>query len=447
MAVNMSGVASGLDTAAIIRATLATRQAPIKSLETKRTQNTSQMSDLGKLANKLEDFRTAARALSSTDGVLSYNATSSDTDVLKISTWGKVAPGTYDLEVTQLAQAARFRNATGFASGTAVKAGELQIATDGGDPVVIEMNEGDTLADVAGRINGANAGATATIVNDGYASYLQVTATSTGHRLGQPAADALSITEVYTGSDGQELGLAETQSARNALVKFGTGPSALTAESRTNKNTTFVSGATLTFQKLGTSTVDIAADQSGTQSKVQSFVTAANELIGLVKSMSETSDGARKTNTDPTISRVLADLRTTLAQTVSGDNVSATYDTLSKIGLRTTRNGRYELDSTSFNRAYTADAENISRVFAEADSGIADRVDAMVDRYTKSVTGVIASRRNSLQNFGIRLDRDIITAQDRLDKYELTLRKQFDSMEAAMSSWQAQGLAVANMFR
>ncbi len=443
----MNGVASGMDTAAIIQATLATRQAPIKALEAKKSLNSTQMSDLGKLANKLEDLRTSAKALSTTQGVLSYTTSSSNTDVVKVGTSGKADPGTYDLDVTQLALAARFRNATGFASGATVKAGELQIATDGGDPATVELKEGDSLTDVASRINAAGVGATATVVSDGYASYLQLTATTTGHRLGQAASDALSVTEVYTGSDGSELGLTSTQTARNALVKFGSGPGALTAESRTNKNSTFISGVDLSFMKVGTATVEVAADKAGTKSKIENFVTTANELIGLMKSMTETPEGGRKPTADPMVSRVLADLRSTLAQTVSGDSVNENFDSLSKIGLRTTKTGRFELDSASFDRTYAADPEHLSRLFTQDTSGMVDRVDAFVDRYTKSVTGVIAARRGSLERYGTRLEKDIGSARDRLDKYEITLKKQFSVMETAMSSWQAQGLAVANMFR
>lgn len=447
MAVNMSGIASGMDTAAIIQATLATRRGPIRALEQRKTQNSTQLSDLGKLANKLEEFRNAAKALGTTQGVLSYTTTSSDTAVAKASTTGTAMPGSYELEVTQLAQASRFRMATGFASGTSVKAGELLISTDGDDPVVVEMQEGDSLADVAGRINSSEAGATATVVSDGYSSYLQLTAKSTGHRLGEPATDALQVSEVYSGTEGSELGLTRTQDARNALVKFGTGAGALTAESRTNKSGTFINNVELEFLKLGTTTVNIAADKSGTRSKVDGFVTTANELIGLVKTMTETADGARKTNADPIVSRALADVRQTLAQTVGGGSLDGNYDSLSRIGLRTTRTGRYELDTASFERAYAANPEHISKIFTTEETGIADRVGALVDRYTKSVTGVIASRRNTLERFGSRLERDINTANDRLDKFEATMRKQFDSMETSMAKWQAQGFAVANMFR
>jgi flagellar capping protein FliD len=127
--------------------------------------------------------------------------------------------------------------------------------------------------------------------------------------------------------------------------------------------------------------------------------------------------------------------------------VSSDYDGISKIGMRTTRNGRYELDDTSFSRAYNADPEHISRLFTTAGTGLADRVDDFVDKYNRTSTGIIPSRRSSLQRYGLRLDKDILTAQDRLDKFEISMRKQFDSMETAVSNWQAQGMAVANMFR
>jgi flagellar hook-associated protein 2 len=446
MAINFSGVASGMDTAAIVEATLATRRGPIRALEQKKSQNTSQLSDLGKLASKLEEFRTAARALGTTDAVLSYSIKSSDDSVVKASTSGKAMPGVYDLNVTQLAQAARFRS-QGFAAGATVTAGELQIKTDGGDPVVVAINEGDKLADVAGRINGSGAGATATIVSDGVSSYLQLTAKATGHRLGQAATDALEVTEVSTGGTGSQLMATRTQDARNAQVTFGSGPGALVAQSRTNSSSSFISGVNLTFLKTGASTVEVAADKSGTRNKVQGFVDKANELIGLVKSMTETSDGARKTNADPFLTRALSDVRATLAKAVSGNDVNGDYNTLSKIGLRTTRTGRYELNSATFDKAYDADVENISRVFAQSGTGISDRVEATIDRYTKFITGTIPARRSSLERFGRRLDADLDTARDRLDKYEETMKKQFASMEASISSWQTQGLAVASMFR
>jgi flagellar hook-associated protein 2 len=86
-----------------------------------------------------------------------------------------------------------FANATSTATGT----GTITITTGTGDPKVVAITSANSsLAGVRDAINNANAGVTATIVNDGSATpfRLLITANDTG------TANAFTITDGLSGS-------------------------------------------------------------------------------------------------------------------------------------------------------------------------------------------------------------------------------------------------------
>ena len=60
MAVNFTGISSGIDTAAIIKATLEAQRAPLRQLETRKSSYTARISDLGAIASKLDELKSLA---------------------------------------------------------------------------------------------------------------------------------------------------------------------------------------------------------------------------------------------------------------------------------------------------------------------------------------------------------------------------------------------------
>ena len=116
--ISFGGLASGLDTKAIISALVSIEERPIRALEAKKTSYTKQKSLFGDLKGLLDKLATAAKALKTTTEFLARKATSDDEDIVTATASSSAQPGTYKIKVTALAQAQVNRSA-GSASPTA----------------------------------------------------------------------------------------------------------------------------------------------------------------------------------------------------------------------------------------------------------------------------------------------------------------------------------------
>ena len=437
MAVTFGGISSGIDTKAIIQATLAAQRAPLDRLNQKKSAYTSQISDLGRLSSKLDTLQTMAKDMSKTSNVLAFQFAVGDEDVLSATADGAAAAGRYDIEVTQLATAEKNRSSA-FASGfSSVQSGVLTVQTAGDDAIDITIEEGDTLDDVVDKINGSGAKVDATVVRDGTSSYLQITASESGHTVGGSPDDAVTISENYSGGSGQTLGLTQVVQAKNS--KFTVD--GLAAESRSNAPNDIIPGLEIGLKKLGTSSLEVRPDKEGTKEKLTAFVTLVNEVMDLVKSGTRNSDGARKAEPDPAIERLGAELRSLVLQTVDG--VSSQSSSLSRIGVETTSTGKLQIDNTRFEEALGKDLRGIGKLFTTEEVGLSSRLENILERYTDSVDGVLGNRKKALNGRVDQLDAQMGRMEIRLERTQSTLQRQYATMEQVLASYQAQGSALS----
>ena len=439
MAVTFGGISSGIDTKAIVQATLAAQRVPINQLAQKKSGYSSQISDLGKLASKLDELQKLAKEMSKTSSVLAFSFGVGDDKVLAAKADGPAAAGRYELEVTQLAQAEKNRS-TSFASNySEVRAGSLTIQTAGDEAVEVAIDEGMTLQDLVDRINASGAKVDASIVRDGTSSYLQITASESGHAIGGSPDDAVVLTENYTGAGGKELGLTQVVQAKNATFTVD----GLPAEARSNNPTDIIPGLEIELKKLGTSSLDVRPDKDGTKEKMTAFVDLMNSVMDLVKSGTRTSDGARKAEPDPTLERLGTELRSLLAESVPG--LPTDRATLMRIGLGFNANGKLDRDKARFDDALDKDIRSIGRLFTTENGGLSARLENVLGRYTKSVDGVITNRKKTLNARVDQLDQQMERMEVRLERTQKTLERQFASMEQALAGIQAQGQALTSM--
>jgi flagellar hook-associated protein 2 len=439
MAVTFGGISSGIDTKAIIQATIAAQRVPINQLNTKKSGYNAQISNLGQLASKLSELQTLAKDMSKTSNVLAFTFGIGDDKVIGATADGAASAGRYDLEVTQLAQAEKNRS-TAFASNfSEVRAGTLTIQTPGDDAVEVTIDEGMTLEDLVDRINGSGAKVDASIVRDGTSSFLQLTASESGHEIGGSADDAIVLTENYTGVAGQALGLTQVVQAKNATFTVD----GLPIESRTNKPTDVLPGLELDLKKLGTSTLEVAPDKAGTKEKMKAFVDLVNGVMDLVKSSTRTSDGARKAEPDPTIERLGTELRSLLIESVPG--LPSDRNSLARIGLSMNATGKLEIDNTRFDAALDKDIRSIGRLFTNSEDGLSTKLESILERYTESVDGVLTNRKKALNGRVDQLDQQMERMETRLGRTQSTLERQFAAMEQALAGIQAQGQALTSL--
>jgi len=434
--VNFAGISSGIDSQSIIDATVAAQRVPITRLESRKSGYQDQISSIGKMTSALNELKSMMEEMADTANVLAFSAVSGDEDLLTATIDGAASSGTYELTVTELARAEKDRSAAFVSKYEPVKAGTITLTAAGQDPVEIEVEEGDTLLDVVDKINISGAKVDASLVNDGTNTYLQIVATDTGFEIGGNADDALTITESYTGTEGTELGMTQVIQAKNALLEMD----GLPVESRTNTMTDVIADVSFTIKDKGTTTLQIDSDREGTKDKIQAFVDKFNEILDLVKDSTTTASGDRAIDADSSVLQIRNDLRSTVAETIEG--LAGNVTSLSQVGIRTSSTGDLEIKTSDFEAMLDKDPRAIGRLFTQADTGIAAKLIARVERYTDSIDGVLGNRTKSLNQRIDDADKQIGRLEDRLESLTQRLTRQFTAMEQSLSAIQLQNQAL-----
>lgn len=175
--INFSGLASGLDTETIIAQLMLIQQRPLRRLQVRQAELSARMDIYDKFRAQLGNLQTAASALASSNAFNLLKVTSSDTSVVTATASPDAAAGIYDIRVSQLAQAHKLLSEP-HPSATAELGVAGSFLING---KVIEVVERDTLSSIASKINSANAGVTASLINGGEGQvYLSLTAKETG---------------------------------------------------------------------------------------------------------------------------------------------------------------------------------------------------------------------------------------------------------------------------
>lgn len=439
MSINFSGLASGLDTNSIIAALVGAQRVPIQRTQALQSGLEVKISKFGELSSALDSLKTAAEDLGSVSDLLAFAGTSSDEDLLSVTTDSTAQPGSYDVVVSSLASAEKNRS-TAFASENAeVTEGTLDIAVNGGAATSITITAGMTLTQLAEEINASDADVNASIVSDGTSSYLQVTGTDTGFTTGS-ADDAITLTESYTGGSGQALGLVQFAAAENATATVD----GLAVTSQTNTIEGAIQGVTLDLDQVGTTVVDVKSDPEKALENVQLFLDAYNAVAGFLQNEGETTEDSDR-RVQLSGDAMIRSLQSSLSNVVSGFVSGATgdYNALSQIGIKTDPNGLLELDEDDFKEALAKDPDSVTSIFLAEDSGVLDSLSNLSDAYTDGTDGLIKTRTDALQTRVDRMDDQIIRLEDRLGRFEERLQAQFTALETTISSINAQGAQFA----
>ncbi len=104
MAITAGGVGSGLDVNGIVTQLMALERRPVNLLEAKGREYESQLSAYGRLRSAMSTFQSAMEGLGSLDKFKAFSAVSSDEDILTATTTSDAAKGTYDIDISRLAQ-------------------------------------------------------------------------------------------------------------------------------------------------------------------------------------------------------------------------------------------------------------------------------------------------------------------------------------------------------
>ena len=168
-ATSIDGLFSGLDTTSIIEALMQAERGQVTLLEQDKTQKTNIVSTLQAFQAKLLALSTNASKLTRSSTFEKTAVDISDDSYLSATASGRVATGSFDVHVLSLARNHQIAS-QGFGSDSLSNFGTGTISIGVGDGSVrtITIDEGNnSLVGIKNAINDADAGVTATIINDG----------------------------------------------------------------------------------------------------------------------------------------------------------------------------------------------------------------------------------------------------------------------------------------
>ena len=183
----ITGIGSGFDTQGIVKALVAAERAPKDSQILKQqTTATTQLSAVGTVKVALETYRAALTKLNTATSFSGLTGTSSEEKTAKVTIDDAASTGKYQLEVTQLATAAKVSSAV-FAGGSSAKVNPSDSATtltisQSGKDYNVSIPAGATMQEAREAINTQleSKGISANVLSDAKGARLVITSTDTG---------------------------------------------------------------------------------------------------------------------------------------------------------------------------------------------------------------------------------------------------------------------------
>lgn len=442
MSITFGGLATGMDTNAIVDKLMELERGPITRMEKDKAWLTSRMEAYTEFDDKLKNLLTNVEALEARNDLLQKSALVSREDFFTATADNDAFDGTnYNIEVVELAQVQK--NITrGFSDKLSDQfgTGTLSFTIDGvTSDVTIAAGEG-SLEGIMNAINDADLDVSAAIINDG---------TTSPYRLmlsGKDVGKSFSIntTRLSNGEllDPESSPIAITQEATQAHIRVDN----IDIYSNSNTLTEAIPGVTINLLKAepGTLTgMNVKIDDEGIKEKIQAFVDGYNGAVSFVtgQSVINGSEGGilRGDSGLSAIKRHLQDLLTTEVSN------SGTLRHLSELGLKTQKDGTLIIDSKVLDSAIQNNLEDVERLMVgeEGITGIATQFKDYLESITDSFNGLKAGRKTSIDSNLRRLDDQIDQAEMRLEKKEETLRARFDAMEALVSGMNSQSSFLA----
>lgn len=386
MAISTPGVGSGLDVNGIVSQLMALERRSLTTIASKEAKFQTQLTAYGSLKGALSAFQTSVAALASPSKFTAVKTSVGDPAVASATATDAPA-GTYSLEVQTLAQTQKLRSTTFTATTETVGTGTFTISFgkyegDTFTPNVdkpskeIVITEGrDSLAAVRDAINAADAGVSATILNDGTSYRLVVSSKDSG------LANAMRIT-VADGDgnntdmsglsrlayDGRTLSgvnnLVQTVAAQNATALVDGIP----ISKASNSFSDVIEGVTVNLLKENTpskTTLTVSRDTAGIQTSVESFVKAYNALNKTITDLTKYDAANQKGSTltgDATVRSLQSRLRNVFNTAI--ESAGGGMTSLSDIGITFQVDGTLKLDTSKLTTVLADPSKDVSTLFA-----------------------------------------------------------------------------------
>jgi flagellar hook-associated protein 2 len=452
--ISSAGIGSGLNVDDLVSKLVATERTPITQLA-KRTEGLkTELSSYGKIQSTLSTLRDAASKLTTPATWSGTLATSSDPTAVSVSAGAGAAIGNVSVEVKALAQSQTLVSGTPYASSTTtVGQGSLTITlgawgkdVDGNDtftdkagatPVTIEIGEGkDTLAGIRDAINAANAGVTASIVNDATGSRLTLRSTASGETNGFRIDAGGGVADLGYDPRIGVTSMIQTLPAQNARALIN----GIEVSSESNTLKEAIDGLNITLLKTSTvpASIAVSQDKDSIKKLITDFTTAYNAVNALLREQTK-YDAAAKTagplQGDSTAVGLQNQLRSIMGGTTS---LAGSIGRLAELGLEPGSDGNIKVTESKLN-AGLSDLDSVKKLFMGLDGtdssndGFAQRIRSYIDGALNS-DGRLSSRQTGLQKQIENNGKRSSELEDRVAMTEARLRARYSALDTQMAS-------------
>ncbi|WP_320822705.1 flagellar filament capping protein FliD [Reinekea sp.] len=383
------GIGSGLLTSELVdQLVSADRAVSDIRLDAKTARVEAKISAFAEMRTVMDGLQTSIGSLATASTIQSSTANSSNESVLKATTATTAEPGTYRIEVDEIAKSHSLASKQYTSVDDTIGTGTLTFkfgttSYDGSDAyqsfsqdadmaigTLDISSENNSLGGVRDAINNGDFGVSASVVYDGSGYRLLVTSQDTGEETsmeitatGDAGLQALAYNSAQNvpGSN-----MTETQMGSDAAIRVN----GLAITSTTNSLDQVIRGVTINLTETSDSavTLTVARDTSLIADKLDDFVAKYNDYKSIY-------DQVTSYNADDEIGGILLGdnvLRTVQSQLRSGITdiitgvTGSSYSSLVQIGISTDQHDDFNLvfDRAAFETAMSTDADSVAGLLA-----------------------------------------------------------------------------------
>jgi len=369
MPITATGIGSGLDVESLVSQLVSADITPAATrLSIKEARYQAEISAFGTLKSAVSTFKGTIAGVNSISTYQSKSSSTSLSDKVQVSATSEAANGSYNVEVSALAEAQSLVADATFSDLTSiVGTGTLTLTSAGVVTSIVINSSNNTLAGLADAINESDGPANASVVFDGTDYRLTLVAKDTG------TANSVSFSvSDDDGDDTDAAGLSRLASGNlnetNAAVDAALKINGLDVVSATNSVTDAIEGVTLTLKgttDAGTSAaISVSDNTSAITSAVNGFIDGYNELVATLDQLSAYDPDLQSASAltgDATLRSILRSIRSNLNDEIV--NVVSRSNSLVDLGITTDAAGKLKLNSETLSAVIESNPLDVATVF------------------------------------------------------------------------------------
>jgi len=484
MSITFGGLASGLDTNAIIRQLVALERRPITLLQAQKSDEQAKLDLMGTFEKLVEDLQAKAKELRG-GAFFAYDLQVGTEGVADFQITGDPKAAGHLLKVFSLAAADRF-SYDGVADPNAdLGSGSIDFDFYDDDTQAVVSHTvtiaagTESLEEIAGSIN-SQAGdvVTASVINTGTTAVPSYQLVITSDKTGEDyAIQNLTVTGI-AGLTGQT----QINVAANADVEID----GLRVERSTNLFNDVIEGISFTvsqaepFPDGAETTFTVESDQAGIRQNLDDFVDAYNAVIDFIdkqETYSEKGGAGGLLFGDSSLRRVRSTIQGALFDMSAAEMASLSsplndgFVALGQIGIGIDSDGRLELDDDKVTAKLSENLQKFADLLVKDDGGgtigdddgafvkleqaiadlIKDRIATdglgnpiLVNGKELQVEGLFNLRRDTFKRIIGSIDDQIERMEYGVEKFEESLVLQFARLEELLGQLNAQGAYLSS---